>query len=478
MKKLLTLVLASLLLITNVFAAADIPEFMQKEYNNYTASYKISMTFDNADSIVAFLEEVEMPKQIEYFVDLKTLLKTLLSYDGEMLLQADVSEDFKKIKLALTTEEKYYIEPNSNLDITINAKEGLWLDIDLTKDGSEVFEIIVISPIQNKYLKMDLIPYFAKEDMDMIKSIFNKEYIESMSKPLVESLYKYVKFEGSGSKYTMTLDNEGFSQYCADLFGMMAQISASSQEMTQGDAQMMAAYTEIFKNMKFLGDDGMVCDFTLDGNNISYESSRVDFEMDISKMVELMTGQAWQYQNRLSLDFTLSVGCDISKVGSTTVEFPVLTEENSFTLEDVMPTTTPDDNYDGIYEDDEYSEPEYPNWYIGETCDYLPVVNGQIYVPLRQTLEAAYDVNVTIGYNKGVINASSEYFPGGQNLKMTVGESTVYFGEFPFEAGEILLVGGTTYVPAKLFCEGFGWELAYAGYSLIDGCYYYEFYTM
>ncbi len=477
MKKLLTLVLASLLLITNVFAAADIPEFMQKEYNNYTASYKISMTFDNAQSIVAFLEEVEMPEQIEYFVDLKTLLKTLLSCDGEMFLQADMSEDFKKIKLALTTEEKYYIEPNSNLDITINSKEGLWLNIDLTKEGNEVFEMIVLSPIQNKYLKMDLAQYLAQEEMDMLKSVFSKEYIESISKPLVESLYKYVKFEGSGSKYTMTLDNEGFSQYCADIFGMMAQISASSQEMTQEEMIMMAAFTEIFKNMKFLGDDGLVCEYTLDGMNIIHESSRADIEMDISKMFELLTGQAWQYENRLSLDFTFSTDCDISKVGSTTVEFPVLTEENSFTLEDVMPSPVPDDDY--YYEEDGWvEEPEYPYWYVGEECQYLPVVNGQIYVPLRQTLEAAYENTVTIDYNKGVINVSSKYFPGGQNLKMTVGESTVYFGEFPFETGEILLVGGTTYVPAKLFCEGFGWELVYAGYSLIDGYYYYEFYTM
>lgn len=465
MKKITSIVIAMLIMITTVFADAQIPDFLKEIYTNYTADYSISVEFESSEGVYALLEKLEMPKEVSYYVDVKSLLKTLLSYDGKMLLQADFDENYEKMKLALTSESEHNIVFNSNLNVGVDAKMGMWMNVDLSDAENPVFDIIYSQPFMNKYLKISSTEIFEEEDAAVLKEVFNKEYIEAISKTAVELFSKHAEIKGSGSKYTAKLDNEALTSYIDELM-----LCVSDMINPIAGEEELDLYSQIptTKGWQLLGKDGIQCVYTLSGGKISAQEVKADISIDIPTIYNAITGEEWTFDPIGTLDFTIDVSADVSKIGNTKVEFPVLTEGNSVSMQDLMPDYT--------YEEFE-EETVYPLWYVSESCSTLPVVDGEIYVPLRQTLEAAYEQNTAIDYNNGVVTVTSEYFTDFNTLTVTVGSDVAYADDTTYTIGNVLLIDGTTYVNNKLFSDIFGWEFTYAEHNLMTNEYHYTFYT-
>ena len=125
----------------------------------------------------------------------------------------------------------------------------------------------------------------------------------------------------------------------------------------------------------------------------------------------------------------------------------------------------------------EVYEKQYPNFYASGYVDYLPVIDGDVYVPVRATFESAYEDQVDIKYNNGIITLHSKYFPGFTQLKLVVGSGTVYADAKEYKTGKVVEKNGVSYVSYKLMEEVFGWELSSAYYDMVDKTYDYHFYT-
>ncbi len=468
MKKIISILLVMLILVTGVSAGAATPAFLTEIYTNYTADYSISITFDSSEEIVALLEELEMPEEISYYVDMESLLRTLLSYEGKMHLQADISGDYQKIKMALTSESVYNVDVNTNLNVGVNAKMGMWLNMDLSNESAPVFDIEYLHPFLNKYLKIDGGATLAEEGvLDALKAIFDKEYMESMQGIYMDLFTKYATIEGSGNRYTVKMDNEALTSYIDEVLIMMPEIMASM--MPDED---YGSYLELpsIKGWHILGEDGLECVYTLNGSKLKAEKMKMDISVDAAQIYTALTGETWEYEADGLIDFTIEVNVDISKIGSTKVEFPTLTEENSFTLLDMGHEYIEDEPY-------EEDTNTYPYWYVSESCSALPIIDGEIYVPLRQTIQAAYDDNAVIDYNNGRITITSKFFPGYSTLAFDIDSPVAYTDGAQHSILKPVLVDGTTYVSNTFFSDMLGWEFTYAEHNLINDYYHYTFYT-
>lgn len=467
MKKIISVLLATMMLFTAVFANAAVPEFMMESYNNYTADYSISMSFDNCEEIVALLEELEMPEQVSYFVDIKALMKSLFAYSGTMNLQADFSDSFDKIKMALTAESTQKIDVNPNLSIGVDDKLGMWADIDLTDAENPVINIIYSHPFLNKYFVINAADFLndAPEALEMMKTIYNKEFIDYVSTISAEMYAKHATVKSRGGQYTVTIDNEGFAALVDDIMVYVTEIMAQFMGEDLEELELPSV-----KNWKFLGENGIESVYTLKSGKLATEKTTIDFSIELDQIYEAITGEEWIYTAADTIDFTFVVSANITNIGRTIVKLPELTEENSFTLDDLMPE----------YEYEAYEEeiyPEYPHWYADGYCSQLPVIDGDVYVPLRMTIESAFEDTATIDYNNGVVTATSEYFPGFNTLTMTIDTDKVYTDGVEHSVGKVFTIDGSTYVNHKLFTEVFGWEFNYAQHDILANEYSYGFWT-
>ncbi len=466
MKKIVSILLAMLMLTMSV-SAAELPAFFTDIMTNYTADYTISVTFDSSEEIAALLDEVDFSQELNNYVDVESILRTLLAYDGTMHLQADISGDYKKIKLALTTESEHDIDVNSNLNVGINAKMGMWINMDLSNDEAPVFDIIYSYPFLNKYMKMSIDDIaFDETVLDEMESVFDEEYMDSMQKMGTDLYAKHATIEGGGSKYTLKMDNDGLTAYIDELMAMLPEMMAN---ITPETDYSYIKFPSI-KGWKILGEDGLKCVYTLSGGKIKSGDVRVDISIDIAQIYTALTGGEWIYESDGLLDFTVDISTNLTKIGSTKVEFPVLTDENSFTLTDMGHQYIESEEPAGI-------ENTYPVWYVSESCGALPVVDGEIYVPLRQTIEAGYFDSAAIEYNNGNITLTSEFFPGYTTLEFAIDSPFAYTDGAKHAISKPILVDGTTYVSNTFFSDMLGWEFTYAEHNLLDDYYHYTFYT-
>lgn len=466
MTSLTSIILALILSVTSVFASAQIPDFLTEQLTNYTADYTVSISFDNSEEVAELLNEIEIPEEVSYYVDMEALLRTLLTFDEKMYLQSDISDDYQKIKLGLTAESSHNININPNLDIGVNSKMGMWMNMDLSNETTPVFDLIYSYPFLNKYMKMDGEDIFAEAgSLDMFKALFNKEYLDSLQSMYADLYMKYATIENSGNKYIVKMNNDAFAAYVSEIILMMPTILASMMPEGEYDSYLEMPSVE---DWQFLGEDGLECEFVLSGGKLKTEKVKLDISVDIAEIFTAVTGEEWPYESDGKIDFTIAVDADISNIGKTKVEFPVLTEENSFTFEDM--------GHEYITEE-EADYAEYPLWYVGEYCEYLPVVDGQVYVPLRQTINAAFEDSATIDYDNGVITMTSDYFNDYKTMVISIDSTIAKLDGVEHHIMKPVLIDGKTYVSNTVFNDIFGWELSYASHELVTDEYYYTFHT-
>lgn len=470
MKRIIALFLLMISATTGVIA--EIPSFLINPILNFSGDYTVSLSFDNSDEVAALICEIDEGN--DNTVNWSTFLKTLLTFDGKVKVQSDIDSDFEKIKFSLAGESTHNIDVNRNLSVGVSADMGVWVDADISNSRNFGFDVIYTTPMTNRYVKFtkDDIPSDAmptEEDFRMLKSVFNKYYIENYCMQTAEILGKYAVLTVSGNKHTISLDNEAFTSYMDE---MMSLSYESTYSLAEGEETFL--YEDNipkFKGHRILGDEGIKIVYTVNGNKISAEEITADISIDLSSIYSDIQGEPWPYTAPSKIDFSISCISNITQHGSTKVDFPSLTEGNSVSYRELYPYLYYEDDYN--YED--YIT--YPHFYVGETCDVLPVIDDEIYVPLRRTLEAAYDDSVNIEYIDGQISVTSEYFTEFCNLKLSVDSDKAYADDIEYTIGTVILENGTTYVSNKLFTDVFAWEFSSASYDMIEKNYYYSFYT-
>lgn len=499
MKRFASIILTLVLAFSMITASAEVPKVLTDVYNDYTADYGFTVTFESSDEIVALLKEVEMPEEINNFIDIKALLESILSQGMQMKLQINISDDYRKAEYALTADSQQDINVNSNLAIGIDSKMGIWMKMDL--DAAEpVFQVIYSSPFLNKYMVIDVFELLPDETqkaavLNILNSVFNSEYIDSVQKYSVELLEKYAEIKMSGTTCTVKLDNDGLIAMIGELFpviftkfgDIMANAPFEGQEamsvgiiggadgptaiLIEPEAENDSEFAVIpdMTGLQILGEEGITYKYSLFSGKLSAVDVAADISFDISKFVTEVIGEEWELEAKGILDFAINAKMKLTDVGKTKVEFPKLTAENSFSIMDMYPE----------YEEDYYEEyvPSYPHYSVWINSQELPVIDGEIYVPLRATLEGAYDDQFSINYDNGAITMRSEYFPGFKKLTVYEDSAMAFTDGIDRKVSKVIVKNGTSYVGKSLFEEIFGWELGYASYDLIGDYYEACFYT-
>lgn len=478
MKRTVAVILCVVMLLCSISAAAQ-TDFLTQMYTNYTGDYTLSISFEGADDVYALLGEMQIPEQIENFIDIKAVLKTLLSLDSKMLMQIDMSSDMKKVKLALTADAKQNIDVNKNLNIALSSKMGMWMNMDLSDARKPIMQIIYSYPYTNKYMVVDALETLPDEEAkaDFVKTmsmIFNKEFMTAVNTYSAKVLEKYADIKKSSGKCIVKLDNDALigmiKEVIPYVFGQMRGVFLTMGADGEEVNHILEGLEQIpFEKIKLLGDKGVTYTYILKNGKISSVNTDADICIDISAIYEAVTGIKWDYMASGALKFGIKSTVTLSKINTTSVTLPRLTKENSFSLSDMLPKPQIPENMEEM--------PVYPNWWAGGNAEKLPMIDGIVYVPLRTTLEAAYEDSVEISFENGTITARSEYFPSFKSLRLTVGSDTVYVDEKEYNTGAVLLENGVTYVSSKLFEELFSWQLSGASYDILLNEYWYEFYT-
>ena len=475
MKKLFSTLIALMLIFSVVTVSAAVPGALSKVYTNYTCDYSFSMSFESSEEIVALLEELEMPDEINNYVDLKALLKSVLSNETKSNVQVEMSEDFKRVKMGITADSAQKVNVNKNLNIAINSKLGMWLNLDLAAD-EPVFEIIYSAPVLNRYMYINVFD-MAKDDnekkaiSDALNSAFNAEYLKAVTDYSAGLLEKYADIKTSGTNCTIKIDNDGFTAMIDDILEYVCGMAEEETQVVKLPDEILAElrYDELpkFSDMKILGEEGITIDCKIVMGNITMAVTDADISVNIADIYTATTGEEWLYESDGILKFRVREEVKMSNMGKTKVEIPELTDENSFSYADV--------NGDGGYyaEDEEY-EPEFPNYYIWGYTNTLPVVGDKIYLPLRAVLEGAYEENVDIGYDNGVITITSDYF---DTIVIKVDSDKATIGGTVKAIDKVIKTENTVYVSAGFFEENFGWSMGSASYDMIEKEYYYSLYA-
>lgn len=472
MKKLTALLLIFIFAFSAVCVNADVPKFLLEEYNNYSADYSFSLEFESTDKLVSLLKELEMPDEIENFVDIKALISSILSQGLQMQLQANISNDLRKAEVGLCAASQDSVTFNPNFTLSADSKLGMWIRLDLDAQ-IPVYEIVYSAPFLNKYMVIDVFEMMPDDETKLqffnyIESILNSDFLENTKEFSTKLLEEHADIKLSGAVCSVKFDNDALITIINEFITFMAEeISPMLPEYADTDI-----YSEIPKlgDIQLLGENGITYKYSLVSGKISNIDLTADISINIPDIVAAAGGE-WGYESDGILDFMAKSNMKLSKIGNTKVDFPVLNEQNSFSIMDMMPEyTEPDYDY-GDYEE------EYPYFYTSAYTNELPVLGGEIYVPLRALLEDAYGDTVNLEYENGIVNVNCQHFNGFTHLKLTENSGIAYTDNTAHKVSKVIIINGTTYVGRTLFEDLFGWEMDSATHDMLYDEYYVSFYT-
>lgn len=468
-----------LLTLTMVFAcfdaSAQTPAFLTEPMSSYTADYKVSMTLESSDDIIALLDELDMPEEADNFIDIKSLIESMFTCDSQMHLEASMSNDFRKLDAALTASMPQSVVYNRNLTMSMDMKCGIWINMDL---DNAIFKAVYSMPIAEKYVTIDLMELASEDEkqemMGFFNSIYNKDRMESMSKRFTDIMMKHADVDLKPLSCVVKYDNDSFVAAIEELIpAVIEEIKPVIDPVaSSGDIDLTEQILSL-DGLQLLGDDGLTCTYTLRGGKISRCVTNMDISLSAANIYTMITGEPWKYSSEGIIRFRLTEDMSVSKIGITKPSFPVLTEENSVSITELFGynqySMTPE-NYDNEWENEDYC---YISDWPGGWMEELISENGRYYVPLRYCLEDAYGECAHIDYADGLVTITCEHFDSLEAIILTVGDSVAYAGGASYDIGAVKLVNGSVYVTTDFFTECLGWYIEYFDHSLIgDGVYY------
>ncbi len=454
-------------------SAASVPNFMKHPYTNYTADYSLTMSFESSEEFVALLDEIEMPDEISNFIDVKALLESLFKADSKVNIQADVSEDFRRIDMAMTSETERSLVLNQNFDGIYNLRTGMWFHMDIDK---EELKMVYSTPFTNKYAVMDFsedVPEEVKAEIfDVYDKMFNKEFVDSLKKDITEISVKYADISMKGSECTIKYDNDAFTAMLDELMDYMVNYIGNITSDMTGE-EITGFDVPSLKGIRFLGKDGVTSTYRLSGTKIASARETWDVSVSIADIYTRITGLEWPYESEGNIDIKIETDMNVTKIGTTHVTMPVLNDENSFSVfSDLFGA-----GYDEYTYEEDWDAP-YVSYYVWGYTDTDTFDGERYYMPLRQCIEDCYYNCSEITYDNGYVTISAGCDGDITNITLRVGEDTaVADGMVYTDLGEFKLIDGSVYASVDFYEKCLGWSLENLNKDLLYGGLDYGFYT-
>lgn len=331
--------------------------------------------------------------------DLKLLAQSLSKSTAKLDAAYNVSKDMRKAKMALKYEISAPITVNESLKIESHSAWSMWIDYDFTSE-EPVYKIIYKTPLNKKYTVLDLSGEI--DPIELSASMPSEESIKDLSKRIAELYKSCAKVSKQGSGYRLTFDDNGFKLFCAGIFDEITkageeQLLKASSDMTgiRDFKDYMQDIKDTFSNaaqsMTILGKGGLVIDLKTNGAGyITAENTDINLSLNIYDILDafnLYNEESGITKANSNLDLTIKSRASISSHNqNVTVDFPVLTDENSV---NPMSLLTPENDY--------YADGQ--NKWFSLEYEGLPVLTGNY--PLFKLSDICGELGFDVKYENG-----------------------------------------------------------------------------
>lgn len=428
-------------------------DFTKKTTKNYTSTGEFSLHVKNVDELYELIYNIESDQYVGFW-NYNTFFKSMLTSDGTVNIKSDVSDDYKNIKLYMDAGYKYDVKANSLVSARIDVNAALWLDVNMSDVQNPKFDIIVASPFSDEYYYIDLLKILDKDDTKKLALLLaatnsiDKEALENMNSFSAEYLEKYAVPSEENGIYTIKLNNDELFEYIDAVLNYSYNMFASKMSFGR-DKEVKNAFSLKDLELKILGEDGITVVYGTKDGKPEYSSFLCDVNFELREIFELF-GKKYPLDKNFCVDAEFSIKSDYTEIGSTKVEIPEITEDNSISIADrIYPPM-----------------PVIPRYYVN--IEYDDVLNvEEYYVPFDELMEKAFEDNVEFTVSDGIVRAESEYFKGFKTLKFVVGEETANIDGVEKEMGKSWIFGEKVFVGKEFVENILGWQISEYKHNLI-----------
>lgn len=418
MKKIIATICAFVMLLSFATTAfASDWDVLDNRYTSYDATVEFSLALNKPLEFLSVLNETAG-------LDVKYLVEELTKAKFTAKIQAEVSEDARKAKMAMAINSNVPLNLSEDLKFGADVTLHVWVDFDFTnfeETGRFKYDIIIKNPLDGSYIYID---YFKLFD-DSIESVTDPESLEAMAE-----LFSKIEFEAGvqelvaltkavyeknatltkvGNEYTITFTNNGLVDMGFELmagyfdteYAKSLGVDASMLELEEADIN---AAQDMVKGLGIFGEnDAFVMKIKTNaaGQMIEAEES-VHFDFNICEVAAaLEVNEADMYpltKENSDIDITLKTKTVYEKINEkNVVQMPALTAENSINLMDMLTLSIAPEP--GLGNDYYYDEDFYFEYQSEAFWDYArgAMDRGGMYVDIEQFLDSAQwdDDNLT-----------------------------------------------------------------------------------
>ncbi len=480
MKKFLSVLLAGLVLCMSLSAFALTPEDFEAAANAQVTSGNVKMTVK--------AEVTELDKDVLKNLtgmDFTALPSMEIGYDMVLIMDESLKKMQAKVDMTLKTVPA----------IPLMSQEfgTAWIDFDITNAESPKYRAIVKTPESEKYQVIDYMKLPGGEAMvaqiaKMMEEMTPEKIVEWNEKlntylPEIEKEYKdnaeIITLNDAQVKELIGSVLTGMKEVMLPMVNAMVGtsditvpgvVAVSPIDLQEQMEQSITAVLTALKDVKLFADDGIVVTTTLDKDTKQLQSMdcvvKIDTNLNelvskVGKAVGMTDADVTDVLKDLPVDKAnfkgqLSMSMAFSNLNDETlkVEFPVLTDENSENLTELMML---DVNAVNVY-------------YNGKKVDFKdvqPVIeNDRTLVPIRHFCNALGIGDDDIQYDEGVVTIQN----GDTKMTLKIDAQDVVIEQ----DGEIKNVTldvpatereGRTLVPLRFISENFGCDVSYEEFT-------------
>lgn len=457
MKKLMAVICAiTMLFSVCISAGAANLEFLVQDYKSYESVEEFMIELNKPlDFLKMFNEEAGF--------DVQYLVEEILKSKFTATVQGEISEDFLKGKVYTGVNMVIPAGFSDELKVTGEATLHLWMEYDFATVGKEKIALVFKNPLNGKYVYFDFAEAMASEGVSLgemtgeIKAAMAQldvdKYIEEIAAVSKNAYAENAKIEEDGEYVTISFTNDSFVEMIFDmLLGVMDTqymkdvMSMSGESVVAFDANEMEI--AVAKNMMksasiFSTDDAYVAKYIVDDKGIMKNAEEtIHIEFNICEVAELFGADVESLypitKENSTVDLTFKSNTAMSKVGETgIVNMPVLTEENSVSLMELMGINEPEPDYDYDYD---YQPEEFWDYALGF------MDRGGFYVSADAFFEAAnwdednFVGNHAVDENGNVwINITTDNI-GSVDITGSVNNDWFMIGEYSMQAKKPFVV--------------------------------------
>lgn len=431
MKRLISFIAAAVMMFTMSVSAAGL-DFLKEEYKSYESAAELSFTLNKP---IDFLDGLAEAYPASLFVNLKTLAESLFGAESNMNVKVSISDDYKQIRMSMEGTQSVPAEVNRNLTLNVDAKCGMWIDLDFSDGENPTYDIIAKYPYMDKYLKIDIAELAKSDGGEAFASVaavydklLNKEAIGAISAKAADLLTECGTVTARGAAVTVKLDDAAAKKYILGVAELALNIAADNggtEKLFLPEATgnvmsalavrgMLAGVRDTLDKIQIFGKDGITITYTLAGKYVGGVTSDIHFSIDPAAAARVFGAEL---DTEGVLDFTLHMKQTYKNVNRyVKVDFPELTDENSVLFNEMMY------GYDTMIVSDGAS----PFIGIYEEGEYLAAGRDGAYFGVRNLFESADSDTFDIAYDNGLLTVTAaEGRYGFKTVKFRVGENIV-----------------------------------------------------